>query len=207
VPEDVEAAGDTRRRAVPEADRSVEAVVREEVDQLAAGDRGRGEFFVDALAEVDVCLGERRASGPQHGVEARERRAGVARHVGADTPSRKTIAPGLLQQQPDQRGQTREVDAPSVACQRIRCGRIRRVSPAHTSVYRPRRVGTDGVGRPAHTGSREAARLRRPIPMTLESGIPRAPSPAELPLCRYPPDRPHLPMTGGQLEQESLIRI
>src|SRR5882672_10121532 len=100
--EDVAAAVDARPLAVPHGEDAVVARLREEVELLAAPDRGGGKVLVDAGLEADVMALEMRARAPQALVEAAERRAAVAGDEARGVEARAHVALALQHHQTDQ---------------------------------------------------------------------------------------------------------
>ena len=132
VLEDVAAAVDAGRLAVPDADDAVAAVELAEPALLAAPDRGRRQLLVHAGHEVDVVVGHELGLAGDGQVEAAERRTLVAGDEGAGPQAGPGVGPVAVEGHPDQRLDAGQQHRP--ALDRVLVAEVEGVGPRRTDV-------------------------------------------------------------------------
>ena len=97
--------------AVPDGEDAVVRSALEQVELLAAPDRGRRQVLVDAGLEMDVLFLQEAPRLPKRLVVAAERRAAIAGDETRRVEARRRIAPALHQRQADQGLDAGQIDA------------------------------------------------------------------------------------------------
>ena len=115
VPQRVGGPVETGRLAVPDAGHARIAQLADLTRELRAGHRGRGEFLVQARLRHDGVLSEQRGVARQFEVEAAQRRALIAGHVGRRGPPGALVGPRPVEQHAHQSLDAGQVDGTLLA--------------------------------------------------------------------------------------------
>ncbi len=115
VPQRVGGPVQAGRLAVPDAGHARIAQIADLARELRAGHGGRGELLVQAGLGHDGVLGEQRGVARQLEVEAAQRGALIAGHVGRRGPPGALVGPRPVEQHAHQRLDAGQVDGPLLA--------------------------------------------------------------------------------------------